>query len=189
MATQPQSGLTYQDLLGFPEPATDGLRREIIDGELFVTPAPTIRHQRAVVTITVELALHVRVHGGEVLAAPTDVFFADDSVVEPDVLYLGPDNLHKVETAFIRSAPDIVVEVFSPSTRALELVRKRELYERHGVPEYWYVDLDVERIEVYRLHDGAYGQPTLLTRTDTLTSPLLVGFELATTDALGVPPA
>lgn len=175
MAIQPETGLTYQDLQSFPN---DHLRRELIDGELIVTAAPSVRHQTVVMFFAGELWLYTRTHGGRVYPAPTDVFFADDSVVEPDVLYVGPDHLDRLEEKFVRSAPDIVIEVSSPSTRKLELTRKRELYERYGVPEYWYVDLDAERIEVHRLTDGKYGAPLLLLRSDVLESPLLPGLAI-----------
>jgi Uma2 family endonuclease len=179
MATQPTTGLTYRDLQAFPE---DNLRRELIDGELIVTAAPSTRHQRVVVQLTAALLAHEKEHGGQVYPALTDVFFSDTNVVEPDVLFVRAENLGKVEPAFIRSAPDVVVEVSSPSTRRLELVRKRELYERFGVPEYWYVDLDAERVELYRLHGDRYGLPQLLQHGDVLTSALLPGFsfDLAT---------
>jgi Uma2 family endonuclease len=183
MATQPtQRGLTYADLAAFPE---DNLRRELIDGELIVTAAPATRHQRVVVRLCVELFLQAKEHGGEVYVAPTDVFLTDTNVVEPDVLYVGPENVDRIEKAFVRGSPDIVVEVSSPSTRRLELVRKRELYERFGVPEYWYVDLDADRVEVYRLDDERYGPLSALGRQDRLTSPLVPGFSISVDDLLG----
>src|SRR5215831_634004 len=126
MATQPRTGLTYQDLVAFPE---DNLRREIIDGELFVTAAPVPRHQRVVVKFVGRLFAFAEAHGGEVLTAPCDVYFSETNVVEPDVLFISAEHQHRVEKRFIRSAPDLVVEVSSPSTRRLELVRKRDLYE------------------------------------------------------------
>jgi Uma2 family endonuclease len=92
-----------------------------------------------------------------------------------------------VEKKFVRSAPDVVVEISSPSTRRLELVRKRELYERFGVPEYWYVDLDADRIEVYRLAEGRYPVPALLIRGQRLESPLLPGFGVGVDEVLGPP--
>jgi Uma2 family endonuclease len=91
----------------------------------------------------------------------------------------------QVERRFVRSAPDVVVEVSSPSTRRLELVRKRELYERFGVPEYWYVDLDADRVEVHRLESGRFTVPEILARSDTLRSDQTPGFSIAVDDLLG----
>ena len=184
MATQPQTGLTYQDLLAFPE---DNLRRELIDGELIVTAAPATRHQDVVLRLGARLLAQCEAHGGRVFVAPTDVYLSETSVVEPDVLYLRPENANRVEPRLVRSAPDVVVEVSSPSTRRLELVRKRELYERFGVPEFWFVDLDADRVEVYRLAAGTYPAPTLLRRGDLLEPPQIPGFTLSVDDLLGPP--
>lgn len=186
MATHPQTDLSYEDLASFPE---DNLRRELIGGELIVTAAPAIRHQRTVMTLAARLFNYAERYGGEVFAAPTDVLFSDADVVEPDVLFVTQRNIARLETKFVRGAPDLVVEVSSPTTRRLELVSKRDLYERFAVPEYWYVDLDTDRIEVYRLEDHRYSVPTILGRTDTLTSPVLPGFSIDVDDVLGVPPA
>lgn len=177
MATQPQTGLTYEDLAAFPE---DNLRRELIGGELIVTAAPAIRHQMAVATMVRELSIYSLEHGGEVFPAPTDVFFSDIDVLEPDVIFVTAANRGRLEAKFVRGAPDIVVEVSSPTTRRLEIVLKRDVYERYGVPEYWYVDLDADRIEVYRLDDhGRYSAPAILGGDETLTSSLLSGFSVA----------
>jgi Uma2 family endonuclease len=185
MATRSKTRYTYADLERFPE---DNLRREIIDGDLIVTAAPSTRHQRAVIEIAAALLAYRNEHGGDVFPTPTDVFFSDINVVEPDVLFVRADHTKRVEEKFVRSAPDVVVEVSSPSTRRLELVRKRELYERFGVAEYWYVDLQADRIEVYRLEAGHYGTPLLLLRGDRLASHQLPGFEIDVDSVLGRAP-
>jgi Uma2 family endonuclease len=186
MATDAFTEFTYADLTGFPD---HNLRREIIDGELIVTPSPVPRHQDAVMVLSGELYLHVKAHGGNVYAAPLDVFFSDRNVVAPDVLFISAEHLDRIGSKYVEDAPDIVVEVSSPSTRRLELVRKRELYERFGVPEYWYVDLDADRVEIHRLTEGRFGPPTLLVRTDRLESPLLPGWSLSVDEVLGPPEA
>lgn len=182
MATQPQTGLTYEDLVAFPE---DNFRREIIDGELIVTPAPGRSHQDAVLELGARLLAYSKDHGGKAYVAPRDVYLADDSVVEPDVMFVTATRLERDEERFIRGAPDLVVEVSSPSTRRIELVRKLELYQRFGVAEYWFVDLDADRIEVYRLEEGAYATPGLLQREEQLDSPQLPGFSIPVDDLLG----
>ena len=181
MAVEPRRLYTYEDLQAFPE---DNLRREIIDGELFVTASPRSRHQDVVATLTTRLWLYAAEHGGKVLPAPMDVFFSDTSVVEPDVLFVRADHLDRVEYGFVRSAPDLVIEISSPSTRKLEIVRKRDLYERYGVPEYWYVDLESDAIQVYRLADG-YGIAHILVRGDTIEAVALPGFRASVEEILG----
>jgi Uma2 family endonuclease len=185
MATTPAAGttgLTYDDLLSFPD---DGLRRELIGGELFVTPSPSFRHQGVVTELVIALGLYGREQGGKVRPAPMDVFLSERDVVEPDLLFLTAANLSRAERPFIRGAPDVVVEVSSPSTRRHDLVRKLELYERFGVPEYWFVDLDADRVEVHRLTGDRFGPPIMLGRGEQLTSPLLPGFEASVDGVLG----
>lgn len=182
------TGLTYEDLLEmFPE--QDNVRRDLIDGELIVTPSPLRRHQQVVGRLHVLLFRYAEEHGGEALTGPFDVFFSDRNVVEPDVLYVGPENLGRMEERFVRSAPDLVVEVSSPSTRGVDLVRKKELYERYSVPEYWFVDLDADRVEAYRLEEGCYAGPTLVERGETLTSPVLPGLQAPVEEILGPAPS
>ncbi len=184
MATQPTTGLTYKDLEAFPE---DNFRRELIDGELIVTAAPSTRHQDVVLKLGARLLAYCEARGGKVYVAPTDVFFSDVNVVEPDVLFVRAEHVGKVERKFVRSAPDVVVEVSSPSTRRLELQRKLELYERFGIPEYWLVDLESDRIEVYRLQEGRYAKPLLFDRAEALVSPQVPGFAITVDDLLGEP--
>ena len=180
MATQPTSGLTYDDLQRFPD---DGLRREIIDGELFVTAAPAPRHGRVSRNLTVELSLYAREHGGEMLP-PVDVYFSHTTVVEPDILYFRGAYPERPGERFIRVTPDLVVEISSPSTRRVDLGRKRDLYERMGVPEYWFVDLQKDEVRVFRLADGGYGEPEVLHAGDTLESSGAPGFRIEVAELL-----
>jgi Uma2 family endonuclease len=174
--------LTYEDLQRFPD---DNLRRELIDGELIVTLAPILRHQEVVMRLAARLLDYVDEHGGKVYPAPTDVFFVDDTVLEPDVVLVRGEHLNRLEVRFVRGAPDLVVEVSSPSTRRLDVVRKRAVYERFAVPEFWFVDLDADRVEVYRLREGTYPTPRLLERRDRLTSPQLPGWSVLVDDVVG----
>ncbi|MEX2553544.1 MAG: Uma2 family endonuclease [Actinomycetota bacterium] len=186
MALSAETGFrryTYADLENFPD---DNLRREIIDGELIVTPSPVTRHQRAVVNIVVALAAYAKQNGGEVFPAPLDVYFAEDNVVEPDVLFIRADHAERIEKKLIKDAPDLVVEISSPSTRRLELVRKRELYARFGVPEYWYADVEVDRVEVYRLSEDDYPAPLLVFPGEVVISTSLPGFSMPVNEALAL---
>lgn len=176
---------TYADLAMFPE---DHLRREIVDGELIVSPSPIVRHQDAVGNVFIGLKSYARKAGGQAFVAPLDVLLAPDNVVEPDVLFIRADHAHQVGDKFIENAPDLVVEISSPSTRRLELVRKRELYERFGVPEYWYVDLEAERVEVYVLTEERYPAPQLKYAGELLESAQLPGFQIPVGEALAIRP-
>ena len=184
MSVPTATGLSYDDLADLPQ--DDHLRRELIDGELYVSPAPIVRHQRAVARIAATLLAHVDRHGGLVLPAPIDVVFADDTAVQPDVVYLSADRAEELATdRIIDVVPDLLVEVSSPATRRLDLIKKRNLYERERVPEYWFVDLEADQVDVHRL-DGAgqYGQPRSLGEGDTLTCLAAPRFELSVAEAL-----
>ena len=178
------TGLTYDDLADLPQ--DDHLRRELIDGERYESPAPIVRHQRVVARIAATLLAHADQHGGLVLPAPIDVVFAEDTAVQPDVVYLSADRA-EASTAdrVIDVVPDLLVEVSSPDTRRLDLIKKRNLYEREDVPEYWFVDLEADQIDVHRLDgSGWYGQPQSLGEGDTLTCVAAPGFALSGAEAL-----
>lgn len=163
----------YADLALFPD---DGLRREIIDGELIVSPSPVTRHQRIVGRLFLAIGNHVVEHGGgEVFVAPFDVVLSDRNVVEPDLLFIADGQAEIVTEANVQGVPALVIEVVS--NPRMDLVRKRDLYERFGVAEYWAIDPGTDRVEIYRPNAGAYGAPTILLagdRLETLTLPSLV---------------
>jgi Uma2 family endonuclease len=178
MSVPVATGLTYDDLWELPQ--DDGLRRELIDGELFVTPSPVRRHQRTVMRIAAALLAHADEHGGEVQPAPADVRFSERTVVQPDIVFVGPERVAQLtDDRYVDLAPDLLVEVSSPATRRLDLIKKRALYEREGVAEYWFVDLEEDVVDVYRLGlDGHYGAPTTLQRGEVLTCLAAPRFEL-----------
>lgn len=169
---------TYADLQSFPE---DNLRREIIDGELFVNPSPIVRHQRVAGNLYDLLKAFAKITGGRVFFAPLDVFFSDKNVVEPDLLLIRVDHLYRIGEKRMDGPPDLVVEISSPSTRCLDQVRKRDLYERFGVAEFWFVDLEAERIEVYVLRDGGYGAPQVRLPGETVEPGGLPGLTIPVT--------
>ena len=130
----------------------DGNRYEAIEGDLYMTPAPTVRHQRislrlerALFTILVEPAL------GELLHAPVGVEFpATGEGVQPDILFISSERRGIVAPDWIRGAPDLVVEILSPSSSSRDRGIKRRLYERQGVAEYWIVDAEARAVDVWR---------------------------------------
>jgi len=118
---------------------------------------------------------------GRVFAAPFDVILSDVDVVEPDLLYLSRQRLAEIETSpWVKGAPNLVVEIGSPSTRKRDATVKRRLYERFGVEEYWVVDPELDTIHVYRRTSDRYERTAELTleQDDVLTTPLLPGLDL-----------
>ena len=144
--------LHYEDLETFP---ADNLRREILDGKLYVTPSPSRRHQRVVGAVYRALSDYERRAGGEAYVSPFDTVLSAQNVVEPDVIYVAPDRLHTLGVKAILGVPSLFVEVLSPATEHLDRGKKRAAYASFGVPEYWIVDADARTIE--RCSDPAGG--------------------------------
>ena len=147
--------LTYEDYVALPN---DGMRYEIHDGELSVTPAPTFRHQQILAALLGILRAHVVANDlGEVVPAPITVVLADTSVVEPDIIYIAKERMTLVsQRGTVDGAPTLAVEILSPSTARNDRQTKKQLFERYGVPFYWIVDGDARAIEIYRLVSGVY---------------------------------
>lgn len=169
-----EMALTYADLAAFPD---DGLRRELLGGELLVSPSPNVAHQRVAFRIARVLADHVDTEGGgEVFMAPLDVILSENDVLEPDVIFVASSQAPIVNDRNIKGAPALLVEVVSEPR--IDRVRKRDVYQRFGVPEYWIADPDAERVEVYRLEADRYAKPEIFEPGDVLTYAPLPGFEL-----------
>ena len=134
----------------------DGNRYEAIGGELYVSPPPKHRHQW--VAANVFAAIHdilVRPGYGRLYFAPIGVEFPEtEEGVQPDLLFVSTERLGLVTEDGIRGAPDLVIEILSPSTARRDRTVKRHLYQRQGEPEYWIVDLDSKQVEVWRFTAG-----------------------------------
>ncbi len=147
MAALPQ--ITWQDVQQLPD---DGKLYEAIEGELYVTAAPSLRHQE--VSLRLTIALHgILVEGGhgKLWAAPTGVEFPDTGEgVQPDLVFVSGARREILTPAWIRGTPDLVVEILSPSTASRDLKLKLRLYERQGVPEYWVFDPEGDVVDVWR---------------------------------------
>lgn len=170
MASQPERViLTYADLVEIPN---DRNRYELFEGELQVTAAPNISHQAAVNNLSFVLTGHVRQHRlGAVFTAPSDVLLSDVSVVEPDLLFVSKERAEIILPRYIRGAPDLVVEVLSPSTAQVDRQVKMQLYARHGIQNYWHLDPNHHEFVAYVLEDGAYRQVAHAREDQTVSAP------------------
>lgn len=167
--------LTYDDYVLIPE---DGLRHEILDGEHFVTPAPTSRHQMASANLFGLLWSFVREHRlGRVLSAPLDVLFSPHDVAQPDIVFISNERRERIEEKLISGAPDLVVEILSPSTRRVDEMIKRSTYERFGALEYWMIDPGRQTVQVFRRTSLGFGPAEVRSAEagESLTTPLLPG--------------
>ncbi|HEV8398149.1 MAG TPA: Uma2 family endonuclease [Vicinamibacterales bacterium] len=174
--------LTYDDFVLFPD---DGKRQELIDGEHYVTPSPNLKHQAVCGNLHGRIWNYLQERQiGKVYSAPLDVVFSHLDVVEPDLLFVSEARRAVLTAKNVQGAPDLVVEVGSPSTRRRDEKLKHQLYERFSVAEYWVVDPDVDVVRVYPLQSRKYlGADELsLDLGDVLTTPLLPGLELKLSD-------
>ncbi|MEA2900589.1 MAG: hypothetical protein QOH36_476 [Actinomycetota bacterium] len=172
--------LTYADYAALPD---DGRRYELIDGELFEMAAPSTRHQDIVVRLGYFFHDHIRNHGrGRVYVAPCDVVLSDTVTVQPDVVYLSDADAHRITAPNIQGPPTLVVEVLSVVRH--DLVRKRELYARFAIREYWVVHPDADRVEVFHLTGGAHAKPLVLEPGELLVTELVPGLAIDVWDLL-----
>ena len=174
---------TTSDLALVPD---DGNRYEIIDGDLHVSTQLHWRHQFVCDQIVFSLKSWGRSAGeGFALSAP-GLIFAEDQAVAPDVVWISRERFTRVvgEDGKLHAAPDLVVEVLSPGQSSEERDRelKLRLYSRQGVREYWIVDWREATVQVFRRADALLRLEATLLAEDTLTSPLLPGFNASVRD-------
>jgi Uma2 family endonuclease len=156
MVTVPRVWM-WADLEDVPEDQT-GQRYEIIDGELIVTPSPVPRHEMLAIELTLIFGNFVKAGRlGQIFGDRVDVKLAEgEALVIPDLSFIRRDRLGIIGPTAINDAPDLVLEILSPSTRSRDLGEKRELYARNGVREYWVVDPEAETVTVLVQAEGGY---------------------------------
>ncbi len=152
VSTMALPSITWQDVQQMPD---DGNRYEAIEGDLCVTPAPNTRHQRISKRLYLALDRILEQPGhGEVFYAPIGVEFpATGEGVQPDLLFVSSGRQSIIAEAWLMGAPDLVVEILSPTTSSRDRTIKLRLYERQGVREYWIVDPDENAVDVWRFGD------------------------------------
>jgi Uma2 family endonuclease len=162
----------YRDYLLLPEDR----RYEIIDGDLYMVPAPVPYHQRIVQRISMLLYQHVVERDlGEVLFAPCDLVLTQEDVVQPDIFFISKDRLAIVGEKYITAAPDLVVEVLSPSTQERDRTIKAKLYFREGVKEMWIADPTAKTVEVLIRGSDGFQRSGFYAGDAIVSSPLLPG--------------
>lgn len=177
-AKKAKSGLVKEEPQRYAEAAAcepecmgmDYERYEIIEGVRYdCSPAPTVLHQR------ISGALHIMLHnschaGGTVLYAPIDVYLDEDNQFQPDLVYITHEREFIIGEKRIEGAPDLVVEILSPSTSQNDKIRKKRQYERHGVQEYWIIDPVHRTIDQFALEQGKFVLSEIYGIAQTLTS-------------------
>lgn len=162
------------------------LHMELIDG-VVVYPhwdeetgmnAPSLDHQRIVLNIAAWLRHTARQHGGTPYIAPVDVWLSEALRVQPDVVWLAAASQCIREETLLRGAPELVVEVLSPSTAQRDRIDKFDLYEAHGALEYWLLDPRDLLMEVYTRTDAALRRMGAYKPGDSFVSPALGGLSV-----------
>lgn len=168
--------LTYHEYLLLPN---DGKRYEIIDGDLFMTPAPATRHQTIAVRLSHLLMTYLEGHPvGIVLAAPCDVVLSEIDVVQPDLLLIRHDSAARITETNIQGPPDLIIEILSPGTATRDRDLKRKRYEHFSVQEYWLVDPDQNPLELLAVKHGRYVEACRAARPAQCAPTLLPGLVL-----------
>jgi Uma2 family endonuclease len=169
--------LTYDDYVTFPD--SDGIRKEIIEGELFMSPAPATKHQLILLRLAKILDDYVyQKNLGTLLIAPCDVIFSNINVIQPDIFYISNENYEILTALNIKGAPDLIIEILSPSSVDNDRIYKKLVYEKFGVKEYWIVDPQEEIIEVWSLKDTRFQIFHKAKKTQKFKSKLLEDLEL-----------
>ena len=157
----------------------EGTLAELIDGEIFMTPTPRVPHQRVVLNLAIALKGYCdRNHSGVVVLSPMDVHLLTGDIVEPDLIFVRQENAGIIQD-WVRGAPDLLVEVLSPSHPERDLIVKRNLYARNGIGEYWIVDPADRSVQIFQLEKGHYEPAGYRREGQLLTTSLMPGFQLA----------
>lgn len=169
-----------EDIWDMPD---DGNTYEVIDGELYVSPSPGFRHQRSTGRLYLIIGPVVyRDELGEMVTAPLGVVLDPESGVQPDLLFIRRDRAGIISERGIEGAPDLVVEVLSPSTQSRDRGIKMRRYEAAGVPHYWIMDNNAPALETYELGSEGYRLTGTYGPGSILRSELFPGLEIGLDD-------
>ena len=176
MGTEVVPKLTYEEFRQLPD---DGKRYELVCGEVHVTPAPNTRHQFIVRRLAASLERHLaRNPAGEFAFAPLDVRLAPDVALQPDLVFVSAGRLEILGEDLVSGAPDIVVEILSPSTSAYDRTIKIPLYAQAGVPEIWLIDPQAKTVEILMLQGKKYFVESILAGDQVLRCSQLPDWQL-----------
>jgi len=175
--------VTYEIYAEMPD---DGNRYEVIDGVLeLMSPSPTASHQSIAVDLCFELKQSCR-SDYLIYVAPLDVILSDTNVVQPDAIMIHRSRKHIVTSRGIEGPPDLVVEVLSPSSQKRDRLKKRAVYEKYGVPEYWIVDPETQTLEQFHLDEhGKYMLMRLYENDEQVSSSKLPCVSFAVSQLFG----
>jgi Uma2 family endonuclease len=165
----------------FPLQAAADERLELIDGEIVVAATPIPDHQLVIMRLIKRLQQIEDTFGGLTIATPLEIHFDEANIFQPDLVWLAPNSRCKIGAKRFEGAPELIIEVLSPSSVRHDKATKFAVYERHGVNEYWIVDVANQSIDVWTLRDGQYARQGSYAPGDTFTSAVLGGADVDVT--------
>ena len=167
---------TYEDYLKLP---VDGKTYQIIGGNLFMVAAPVVYHQAISRNLEFIIWEFVKEHDmGEVFDAPIDIVFSSVNVVQPDIIYISKERLAIKKEKAVYGAPDLVIEILSPTTMEMDMLFKKALYQRFGVREYWLVDPEEKKVEVFFIEGGKYKEKGVFFQHDVVQVRMIQGLSV-----------
>ncbi len=166
---------TYKDYLEL----NDDKRYEVINGRLHKMPAPHFEHQDILGELFTIMRIYVkRKDLGKIISAPFDVILSEDTIVQPDIVFISKGSLKNVKEGRLFGSPDLVVEVVSPTSYHRDRYEKFRIYEEAGIKEYWIVYPGEKAIEVWILKEGKYELYSIASGEGKVKSEVLKGFEV-----------
>src|ERR1700719_3894656 len=169
--------LTVENYKLLPE---TGPRYQLIQGDLYMAPAPNRFHQEISRNLQFELHSYLKHNPiGKLFDAPFDVYLDEVNVFQPDLVIVLNERLGILSEQGAEGAPELVVEILSPKTRRLDLVNKNREYSRSGVKELWFIDPDLRTATIHRFSSDGVEKIQQVNEEDTVATDLLPGFSLA----------
>ena len=182
LQNEPDRIFTYKDYLTW----NDNERWELINGMAYnMAPAPSVNHQRISRQLLLQIGIFLSDKPCEVFSAPLDVRLPatdeedEDSknVVQPDIVVICDSS--KLDEKGCKGAPDLIIEIVSPSSASMDNIKKMELYEKNGVKEYWIVHPIYKIVTIYKItENGLYGKPEIYSEEDKIEVELLKGLSV-----------
>jgi Uma2 family endonuclease len=180
MGTEVIPKLTYEEFRQLPD---DGKHYELIHGQVHLSPSRSTKHQLILGNISVSLGTYVKsARLGVLFSAPLDVCLDPDTALQPDLIFISVERVGIVQENFVAGAPDLVVEVLSPSTAAYDRATKLPVYAEASVPEVWLIDSQAKTVEVLKLQRKKYLVDATLGGDQVLASNLFPGWQLPLRD-------
>ncbi len=170
--------VTAEDYQNMPE---HGPRYQLIEGDLYMAPAPNRFHQEISLNLLVLLRNWLVDHPiGKLYGAPFDVYLDEYDVFQPDILFVSHERRAILSDRGAEGAPDFIVEILSPRNARIDRYNKRKMYARHGVIEEWIIEPETKRILVYRFADEREEPSLLIEHGDMVETPVFPGLKIDT---------